>query len=310
MQRKNANNTKTRAGLDPPHPTPRRKTVRSRTEGIHVGPAVAAASDPADRIPIQEEERRRLARELHDDFSQRLAAALMELDAACGKAPLTIRSSLREVHDRLARLADDVRHLARRLHASTLDDLGLIPALESECESFTRLTGMPVTLIAGGSGRVPGPIELCLYRVVQESLSNIRKHARPGKVRIELRRNGKEARMSVEDSGDGFDTTVRQAGGLGLTSMEERVRLVRGRLSVTSQPGKTTRVEVRVRFPPSGNDPVFHRVAGELGRRAEFQLPSDARPVKLHGFHRHLKNRSDLLRRMTFGDQLKHFNLA
>jgi len=138
--------------------------------------------------------------------------------------------------------------MSRRLHPAILGDLGLEAALQEECDSFSQQTGIPVEFHARYvPRRLPEDIALCLYRVAQESLRNIRRHAQAVDVRLFLASDGEVVTLSIEDSGDGFDLEeVRGKGGLGLISMEERARLVNGILKMSSQPGVGTRVEVRL----------------------------------------------------------------
>ena len=206
----------------------------------------------AQLIHAQEEERKRIARELHDDLNQKLAVLGMEL----GKLEQPLRfpdqlpERLRSLQDSLGNLSDDVRNMAYRLHPATLEYLGLEAALRSECAQFSEREGLEVEFT---SRNLPDSfsedVSLCLYRVAQESLWNIAKHAAAGKVRVTLAGEENGSRFCVEDTGGGFDPEqAKDNGGLGLVSMEERVRLVKGSLTVQSKPGHGTRVEVWV--PP------------------------------------------------------------
>ncbi len=205
-------------------------------------------------ISAQEAESKRLGRELHDAFGQRLAVLGIELDLLRRTPP----DSPALLQERLARLGEQVSELAvcfhetsRTLHPATLDDLGLCAALKVECAVFSEQHGIPVKFSARTlPERLPEDISLCLYRVVQESLWNIRKHARARQVRVALRGGDGAIGLAVEDDGCGFAReAVRGRGGLGLVSMEERVRLVNGSVSIAPRPGGGTRVEVRVPHP-------------------------------------------------------------
>jgi signal transduction histidine kinase len=148
---------------------------------------------------------------------------------------------------RINGLADDVHAMSRRLHPAILDELGLEAALKEECVSFSAHMGVSAQFESKGPTLLPEDVSLCLYRVAQESLRNIAKHAKAENVRVVLsgRRNG--ITLRIEDTGDGFDLNeVKGKGGLGLISMEERVRLVRGKFTIKSEPGKGTIVEVFV----------------------------------------------------------------
>jgi signal transduction histidine kinase len=138
--------------------------------------------------------------------------------------------------------------MSRRLHPAILDDLGLAAALNNECLAFSERYDIPAELsVENVRMRLPEDVSLCLYRVAQESLRNIGKHAAAVRVRVTLKGDNEEIALLIEDFGDGFDIEeARGKGGLGLVSMDERVRLVNGTFSIQSEPGTGTRVEVRV----------------------------------------------------------------
>jgi PAS domain S-box-containing protein len=211
----------------------------------------------AKLLHAQEEERRRIAREMHDDWTQRLALLgidLAKLEKYIG-APEKAQPLLRTMQEQLVELSEDVHALSRQLHPSILDDLGLVQALRSECASFSRREGIvvvyrPEELLM----TLPKEVALCVYRVAQEALRNIAKHAAVDEAWVSLLAAGSELVLRVHDEGVGFDpAAVRAEPGLGLSSMEERVRLVQAQLAVTSAPGRGTTVEVRV--PLSRRDP-------------------------------------------------------
>ena len=202
-------------------------------------------------LVVQETEIKLLARELHDVFSQKLASVGMQISSLnrfSRESPEAIPESLRGLSQQVSELAEDIHRMSRRLHPAILGDLGLEAALQEECDSFSQQTGIPVEFHARDvPRRLPEDIALCLYRVAQESLRNIRRHAQAVDVRLFLASDGEVVTLSIEDSGDGFDLEeVRGKGGLGLISMEERARLVNGILKMSSQPGVGTRVEVRL----------------------------------------------------------------
>src|SRR5947207_12695994 len=204
----------------------------------------------AKLIHAQEEERRRIAREMHDDWTQRLA--ILSIDAAqlekqLGR-PDQALPILRSMHEKLVELSEDVHALSRQLHPSIVDDLGLVDALRSECASFSRREGIAVSY---NPEPFPTPLAkdraLCIYRVAQEALRNVAKHAGVRHARVSLFADGKELVLRVEDKGAGFDASAtRSQAGLGLSSVQERVRLVGGRHTITSAPGQGTSIEVRV----------------------------------------------------------------
>jgi signal transduction histidine kinase len=138
--------------------------------------------------------------------------------------------------------------MSRRLHPAVLDELGLAAALREECVAFSAQAAIPCGVESSGVPRsLPEDVSLCLYRVAQESLRNIAKHAQASKVRVSLSGSKDGITLRVEDTGNGFDPKeVKGKGGLGLISMEERVRLLNGKFAIQSHPGKGTRVEVLV----------------------------------------------------------------
>jgi signal transduction histidine kinase len=208
-------------------------------------------------LQAQEDERRRIAREMHDDWTQRLA--VLAIDAAKLETELDSSSNahrqLREMRGGLVNLSEDVHALSRQLHPSILDDLGLVDALRSECASVARREGVAVDYRPGAvPASVPKDVALCVYRVAQEALRNVVKHAGADEARVSLIDAGRDLILTVEDRGVGFDAAeVRSREGLGLSSMGERVRLVRGKFAVDSGPGRGTTVTVRVPLDGDGS---------------------------------------------------------
>jgi signal transduction histidine kinase len=205
----------------------------------------------AKLIGAQEAEGKHLARELHDDFGQKLAVMGMEMGALAHRASSNDKElgvRLREFTAQIGECAKDIHHISRRLHPAILDDLGLALALKNECAAFSEQHGIPARFDPSAVPRsVPDDISLCLYRVAQECLRNAGKHAKAAQVRIALSGDRNEIAMEIADEGKGFDLEkIKRKGRLGLISMEERVRLVNGAFSIRSQPGKGTLVKVRV----------------------------------------------------------------
>lgn len=210
-------------------------------------------------IDAQEDERRRIARDLHDDFSQRLAALAIEAGNAARAAPGEdtredgsrtpgMRDRVEELRRGIATLGDDIHNIARRLHPATLEDLGLIAAVEQECRAFFERGGPPVDFEVSGTldGLAP-EVSLSLYRIVQEALRNVEKHAEAQAVTIRLSRSVENVLLSVADNGKGFSPTATGGKrGLGLSSMHERVRLLGGHLHIDAGPGRGTHITVRV----------------------------------------------------------------
>jgi signal transduction histidine kinase len=202
-------------------------------------------------IYAQEEERRRLARELHDDLAQRLAVFAIDvgrLEQQLRDPPARVREELREMQDSIVGISQDVHNLSRQLHPSILDDLGLIKAAESECTRFSRREGIEVVFNHENIPRsIPKDVSLSLYRIIQEGLRNISKHACAEHISVSLKGVDHDVLLSVQDDGIGFDwAEVKENPGLGFLSMRERARLIHGELSIQSQPEKGTVITLRV----------------------------------------------------------------
>ena len=201
---------------------------------------------------MEEGEHRRLARELHDDLNQQLAMMAVEVDSLATHLPVErdeICHRLRDVQTQLNRLSDDLHRMAHQLHPSMLEDLGLVAGLRSYCNDVSRRSGISVSFHQRAIPReLPNELVLCIYRVAQEALRNVVKHSKAKQATVSLHLLKTGIHLSVRDLGAGFQM-VQQKGGLGLLSMEERVRLAGGKLSVTSQPGGGTSVEADVPFP-------------------------------------------------------------
>ncbi len=195
-------------------------------------------------ISAHEEERRRLAGELHDDFSQRLAR--LAIDASqLGSHADSDAATARTMRDELIRISEDVHDLSYRLHPSIVDDLGLIAALRAECSRTARSSDIEVDVRVGDvPDQIAPDVALCLFRVAQESLRNVVRHAHARSVDVSLERIGDALRLVASDDGKGF--VQERRGGLGLSSMRERVRQLGGRLSVDSAPGQGTSVTASV----------------------------------------------------------------
>jgi PAS domain S-box-containing protein len=185
-------------------------------------------------IYTQEQERRRIARELHDDFNQRLAALSVELEIierAQGALPEPIGRHLVAIRGQVGQLSDDLHDLAYKLHPSLLEHVGLEIAIRDHVAEFTKRTGLPVTCTAREvPGMIPPEIATALFRVMQESLQNVFKHAQATDVTVRLSGSSKGIGVSVHDNGKGFEVASRQAQrtGIGLKSMQERARLLGG----------------------------------------------------------------------------------
>ena len=205
----------------------------------------------AQLFTSQEQERRRVARELHDDITQRLALLGMSLDQFALEVPEnTVREKLEALRHQTAALAEDVRLISHGLHPAILDDLGLPIALRVLSEEFGSREGMPATFSQQNvSSPIPHELAATMYRIAQEALRNIAKHAGKTHVKLSLEETGNALRMEIVDFGQGFDPQEVQSG-LGLISMVERARLVAGVVSVRSARGKGTAVTVEIPLQP------------------------------------------------------------
>jgi signal transduction histidine kinase len=201
-------------------------------------------------ISAQDEERARVARELHDSTAQILTAAMLQLGVAARESesePVSARiATLREL---VAEALEEVRSMSHTMHPRVLDDLGLVPALEWLARQTRDQEALDVRVVADDpSPCVPSELASVLYRVAQEALRNASRHANARNVQVRVSCTGEHATLEVQDDGRGFDVRLAEERrpGMGLFSMRERVALVDGRLVVTSAPGRGTRVVATV----------------------------------------------------------------
>jgi signal transduction histidine kinase len=207
-------------------------------------------------IGAHEDERALLARELHDDVTQRLAVLAIDV----GRAELAAESgaaqavTMRGVREGLVRLSEDIHTLAYQLHPSVLDELGLAEALRAECERRGSQRGISVVAdLDPGPAAVEKDAALCLFRVAQEALSNVIRHARATAATVMLRPVDGGLLLAVKDNGAGFDPGSASRGrSLGLASMRERLQLVNGTLDIESAPGRGTAIVAWVPLPAGG----------------------------------------------------------
>ena len=206
----------------------------------------------AGLVEAQEEERRRISQELHDDISQRLAALAVQLEVLHqdhGISPEKLHGKMGELQKQMEVLSEDLRRTARNLHPVMLTHLGLEPALRSYCDEFSKLRKIKVRLIARAlPGAIPPGVALCVYRVVQEALGNVAKHAEARRAVISISGRDDGLHAAIKDDGHGFDLDHAKGKGLGLISMEERVRHLGGTFSISPKPGDGTRIEIRIPF--------------------------------------------------------------
>jgi two-component system, chemotaxis family, CheB/CheR fusion protein len=205
----------------------------------------------ASLLNSQGEERRRVSRELHDDLSQQLAKLQFDVETLEHQLPPDLKRAktrLKIMRNDVGRLSNDLRRIAYELHPSTLDHLGLSVALRSLSREFSEREGLPIKFTGRKlPARIPIEVASALYRIAQEALRNIAKHAGKTSARIVLAGGSSHLSLSVLDNGVGFDPlSMKAKGGLGLISMQERARLINGEFSLESSPGHGVTITVRV----------------------------------------------------------------
>lgn len=212
-------------------------------------------------LRIQEQERAQIARDLHDDVSQRFSLLQMLIEAVWQKLPAEIRNAqaadYSAIVSELATLSQQLRDISHQLHPSILDDLGLVAALKNLADTFEGRYALPTRIIARNlSEEISLAVSIELYRIAQEALSNVARHAgQDVTVTITLQRSRGELDFSIADTGSGMDTEkLKSAQGLGLKSMAERAALVGGTLAIESALGEGTCIRVRVPLPGGPED--------------------------------------------------------
>jgi two-component system sensor histidine kinase UhpB len=196
----------------------------------------------------QEEERRRVARDLHDEVNQALTGVLLRLEALAQDVPPDQRGQVAELKALTGQAMDELLRLARQLRPSALDDHGLAPAIEAQARGFAERTGAEAHLaVSGDPSQLDDETQTVVYRVAQEALSNAAQHARPGRIDIRLSTGDDGAvELRVRDDGEGFDPLATRSGGLGLGGMAERARLAGGALDLRSERGAGTELTLRL----------------------------------------------------------------
>jgi len=203
-------------------------------------------------IVSQEAERQRIARELHDDVSQKLALLSIDVSQLSQDLPLPEqRPHLEKFASQVEEIARDLYDLSHRLHPSRLQMLGLVESVRVLCHDASQQRDVTITF---SEARIPDVVDpsvsLCLYRITQEALHNVAKHSLSPDASVRLERNGDEFLLIIADSGIGFDPLVADHSGLGLASMRERVAILKGQLTIQAAPGGGTRISVRVPVTP------------------------------------------------------------
>jgi signal transduction histidine kinase len=212
-----------------------------------------ALEDLAGRlIHAQEEERSRIGRELHDHISQLLGVLTIKIDQLRARPEMStaLGGALDELRRDTSAITDDVHRLSHRLHSSTLDYLGLVPALQKLVSEFSDRHQIAITFgHASVPPSLPSEVALCLFRVAEESLTNIAKHSQARSATIHVAGALDGIHLQIEDAGTGFDmAAVESRAGLGFVSMQERLRVLHGTIHVDSAPSRGTRIDAWV--PP------------------------------------------------------------
>jgi PAS domain S-box-containing protein len=227
------------------------KILRDITDSKHARAALATVKTRL--IDAQQEERARIARELHDDISQRLAMLSVRLDALAKAAPAWPdgRRDVEEVRDEVSNLARDVQALSHRLHPARLEYLGIVGAADALCREMSSQQRINVDFRAESVPEgLSRDLALCLYRILQEALQNAVKHSGADGIEVLLRGNVDRIELTIHDGGTGFDAHALERKGLGLTSMKERLMAVHGTLAIESALQRGTTIRARVPLPP------------------------------------------------------------
>jgi len=225
-------------------------TERQRLEKLSEAYRAEIRALAAELITAQEEERRRVSRELHDSLCQQLVSLALEIEslAASPATRAVTRTRLRTLGERAVKMSEEARHIAYALHPAVLDDLGLVVSLKALCEEFSKTEKIQVDCTAGPlPDLLTQKVASGLYRIAQEGLQNVAKHSRAKHLSMNLGARNQNLILSLEDDGVGFSPeAVKGKGGLGLVSMAERARIIGGTLSIDSKPGAGTRLSVTV----------------------------------------------------------------
>ena len=242
--------------IDPAHPSSFEAPERNRVEEIHrltmsfdrLLERIEAEQKRSGRLVLraQEEERKRVARDLHDEVNQALTAILLRLEALSQDAPEALAAELQGLKWLVNQAMEELLSLARQLRPSALDDHGLLPAIDGQVRRFGTQTGIETVLNARGEpSTLSDDQQVVLYRVVQEALSNAAQHSGATRVEVDLAAYNGVVKLRVSDDGHGFDATAARSR-LGLDGMAERARLVGGGLDIESTPGTGTALTLHI----------------------------------------------------------------
>jgi signal transduction histidine kinase len=205
-------------------------------------------------LEAQEAERRRMAHELHDEAGQLLAAVHLALEEAVAGLPPRLRERFHQVRDHLDAIESQLRRLSHELRPTILDDLGLLPALQAFTEGVAARTGLRIRVDSSIEGRLAPAVETALYRIMQEGLTNVTKHAAATHIQLQLWRDARMVHGLLHDDGAGFavDRVLNQKGsrGLGLLGIQERLEALGGTLQITSAPGQGTTLQITLPVDP------------------------------------------------------------
>ncbi|MEX5218859.1 MAG: PAS domain S-box protein [Nitrospira sp.] len=204
-------------------------------------------------LNVRDEERRVIARELHDDCCQQLALSIITTNSVEQLTAKPVSEKLRTLGTHLKRVLDTIRHVAYGMHPAMWETTGIEEAARNYIEDFTAVTQLPVSFTCRDiPAHLPQTITTCLFRTLQESLHNVVKYARASQIAVDLEKAGDVIRMTVADNGKGFDLKHAQSpSGLGLISMQERVRLLNGVLEIKSEPGKGATIQISLPVAPT-----------------------------------------------------------
>lgn len=202
-------------------------------------------------IAAEEVERKRIARELHDDINQQLAGLSIRLSGVKSRLPdsaVELKREMVALQNDTIEISEAVRNLSHELHPGILQHVGLVPALKAHCADFQGQMGIQTEFEGDNTSvLIPSDVSLCIYRVAQEALRNVAVHAQAKRVQLSLTLDQKRLRLRIADDGRGFtNDNMRKSGGLGLLSIEERVRLVRGEVNIESKPQLGTQIDIEV----------------------------------------------------------------
>jgi PAS domain S-box-containing protein len=229
--------------------------LRDVTERVRAQQELAMFA--AESAGVREQEKSRIARELHDELAQSLTALKMDtiwVREQLRQDPQALEAKLGDMLAMLDAAVASTRRIAADLRPLVLDDLGLVPAIEWAAQNFSQRTGVPCELDVDESLELQEPYATAVFRIVQESLANVAKHAHASRVRVRVAREGEDMVLRVEDDGTGFRVSdPRKPQSLGLAGLRERAHLLRGAVAILSEPGSGTVVEARIPVAAEGD---------------------------------------------------------